>query len=84
MLAPRGQAPSLVNSSNSWVGQPSNKYLPNKCVFIPFFKDAGSARRVAGARGYDSACAFHYIMPISTAVKEKGVHGARFTSGSSL
>lgn len=36
MLAPRGQAPSLVNSSNSWVGQPSNKYLPNKCVFIPF------------------------------------------------
>lgn len=52
--------------------------------FHPFFKDAGSARRVAGARGYDSACAFHCIMPISTAVKEKGVHGARSTSGSSL
>lgn len=37
MLAPRGQAPSLlVNSSNSWVGQPTNKYLFNKCDFIPF------------------------------------------------
>lgn len=36
MLAPRGQAPSLANSSTSWGGQATNKYIPNKRVFFPF------------------------------------------------
>lgn len=73
MLAPREQDSSLATSSNSWIREPTNKYLPNKRLWVPFSRTRVSRARFSEHEGRESAHAHSTpSVPSCTALEKKG------------